>query len=125
MNIKNVLNQVVNLAGVSKSKLDHKTTLDASGERDTDLGRGQEEAANHKMTEEEALEVLNHLKQLDGVKSNNLQVRMEKTEDRYVVFVQEVSGKTVRRIPESEMWFIYQKQKSGDGKKGQFLNKAM
>jgi uncharacterized FlaG/YvyC family protein len=125
MNIKNVLNSVVNIAGVNKPKLDHKTTLDASGERDTDLGRGEEESTQHKMTEEEAKEVLNHLRELDGVKGNNLQVRMEKTEDRYVVYVQEVSGKIVRRIPESEMWFIYQKQKSGDGKKGQFINKAM
>jgi len=42
-----------------------------------------------------------------------------------VIFIQEVSGKVIRRIPESEMWFIYQKQKSGDGKKGQIINKAM
>lgn len=125
MDIKNVLNSLINIAGVSKTKLDHKTTLDASGERDTDLGKGEEEATHHKMTDEEAQEVLNHLKEIDGVKGNNLQVRMEKANDHYVVYIEEISGKVVRRIIESEMWFIYQKQKSGDGKKGQIINKAM
>lgn len=125
MNIKNVFNSLVNIAGVSKAKLDHKTKLDASGERDTDLGKGEEEAAQHKMTDEEATEVLKHLQEVDGVKGNNLQVRMEKNNDRYVVYIEEVSGKVVRRITENEMWFIYQKQKSGDGKKGQLINKAM
>lgn len=125
MNIKNVFNSLVNIAGVSRTKLDHKSKLDASGERDTDLGQGQEETSKHKMTDEEAQEVLKHLQELDGVKGNNLQVRMEKTNDVFVVYIEEVSGKVVRRITESEMWFIYQKQKSGDGKKGQIINKAM
>lgn len=125
MNIKNVLNSIVDIAGVKKEKLDHKTTLDASGERDTNLGYGQEEASQHKMTEEEVEQVLNHLRQIDGVKSNNLQVRAEKKDERYVIFIEDGTGKTVRRIPESEMWFIYQKQKASDGQKGQLLNKAM
>ncbi len=125
MNIKNVLNSLTNIASVDKAKLDHKTKLDASGERDTDLGRGDEESSKHKMTDEEAQEVLKHLQELDGVKGNNLQVRLEKKEDTYVVYIEEISGKVIRRIAEAEMWFIYQKQKSGDGKKGQLLNKAM
>lgn len=125
MNIKNVLNSIVNISGVDKAKLDHKTKLDASGERDTDLGRGDEEASKHKMTESEAHEVLNHLRELDGVKGNNLQVRLEQKEDCYIIYIEEISGKVIRRIAEAEMWFIYQKQKSGDGKKGQIFNKAM
>ncbi|MES2767648.1 MAG: hypothetical protein V4596_00765 [Bdellovibrionota bacterium] len=125
MNIKNVLNSLVNISGVDKAKLDHKTKLDASGERDTDLGRGEEEASKHKMTDTEAQEVLSHLKELDGIKDNNLEVRLEKKEDTYVVYIEDNQGKVVRRIAEAEMWFIYQKQKSSDGKKGQLINKAM
>ena len=125
MNIKNVLNSLVNITGVDKAKLDHKTKLDASGERDTDLGRGEEEASKHKMSDSEAQEVLKHLSELDGIKGNNLQIRLEKKEDTYVVYIEDIHGKVVRRIAEAEMWFIYQKQKSGDGKKGQLLNKAM
>ena len=115
----------MNIAGVDRAKLDHKTKLDASGERDTDLGRGEEEQSKHKMTDSEAQEVLQHLQELDGVKNNNLQVRMEKNNDSYVVYIEDVQGKVVRRIAEAEMWFIYQKQKAGDGKKGQLFNKAM
>ena len=125
MNIKNVLNNIVNIAGVDKAKLDHKTKLDGSADRDTDLGRGEEEASKHKMTDQEAQEVLAHLKDVDGVKSNNLQVRMENTNGTYIVFIEDIHGKVVRRIAEAEMWFIYQKQKAGDGKKGQLFNKAM
>lgn len=115
----------MNIAGVDKAKLDHKTKLDGSADRDTDLGRGEEEASKHKMTDQEAQEVLAHLKDVDGVKSNNLQVRMENTNGTYIVFIEDIHGKVVRRIAEAEMWFIYQKQKAGDGKKGQLFNKAM
>ncbi len=125
MDIKNVLNSIIDLAGVKKERLDRKTTLDASGERDTNLGYGQEEASQHKMTEEEVQEVIAHLNQIDGVKTNNLQVRSEKIDERYIIYIEDPDGKTIRRIPESEMWFIYQKQKTSGGKKGQILNKAM
>ncbi len=125
MNIKNVLNSLVNIAGVDKGKLDHRAKLDASADRDTDLGRGDEEASKHKMSESEIQEVLEHLKNIDGIKTNNLQVRLEKKDDIVVIYIEDIKGKVVRRIAESEMWYIYQKQRAGDGKKGQIFNKAM
>lgn len=125
MNIKNVWNSLVNIAGVDRAKLDHRAKLDGSADRDTDLGRGEEEAAKHKMTEEEIQEVLEHLRKIDGIKENNLQVRLERKDDTAVIYIEDIKGKVIRRIAEGEMWYIYQKQKSGDGKKGQIFNKAM
>lgn len=124
MNIKNVLNSIVNIAGVSTQKLDHKAKTEASGEKDTQLGHGQEEASHHRMSDEEAREVLEYLKSLDGIKDNNLSVRLEKSEDRFVVFVEDSSGKVVRRMLEDELWALF-KKRNKDSKKGQILNKAM
>lgn len=124
MNVKNIFNSLVNIAGVSTQKLDKKTKTEASDEKDTQLGYGEEEASNHRMSEEEAKEVLEHLRGLEGIKDNNLSVRLEKSEDRYVVYVEDSSGKIVRRIQETELWFLY-KKRNKDSKKGQILNKAM
>jgi uncharacterized FlaG/YvyC family protein len=124
MNVKNIINSLVNIAGVSTQKLDKKTKAEASGEKDTQLGHGEEESSNHRMSEDEANEVLEYLRGLDGIKDNNLTVRLEKSEDRYVVYVEDSAGKIVRRIQETELWFLF-KKRNKDSKKGQILNKAM
>jgi len=126
MNIKSVWNSLVNISAVSKTKLDHRAKTEASGEKDTQLGYGQEESTQHRMTEEQANEVVEYLQGVDGVKENNLQVRLDKSTDRFVVYIEDHDGKVVRRIPETEMWFIFKRKTgSSDGKKGQILNKAM
>jgi uncharacterized FlaG/YvyC family protein len=125
MNVKAVWNSLVNISGISKTKLDHRAKAEASADKDTQLGHGQEEASQHRMNDEQAQEVLEYFKEIDGVKENNLQVRLDKSTDRFVIYVEDVEGKVVRRIPENEMWFLFNRKNSTDTKKGQILNKAM
>lgn len=127
MNIKNVWNSLVNLAGVSNQKLDKKAKLEASDEKDTQLGHGDEEASQHQMSEEEANQAVEIFKNLDGVKENNLSVRLEFHNDRYIVYVEDPNGKVIRRIPENELWFALKKHRnqiSKDSNKGSLLNKT-
>lgn len=124
MNVKSIISSIANIAGISAQKLDKKTKTSASDEKDTQLGYGEEESSNHRMSDEEAKQVLEYLESLDGIKDNNLSVRLEKSEDRYVVYVQDSTGKVVRRIQENELWYLF-KKRNKDSKKGQILNKAM
>ncbi len=124
MTVKNIFNSITSIAGISTQKLDKTTKAEASDEKDTQLGYGQEESSNHRMSEEEAKDVLEYLLSLDGIKDNNLNVRLDQTEDRFIVFIEDPSGKVVRRISESELWYLY-KSRNKDAKKGQILNKAM
>ncbi len=125
MDIKAVWNSLVNIAAVSKTKVDHRAKTEASSEKDTQLGYGQEESGQHRMTQEEVDAVIEYLKGLDGVKENNLQIRLDKTKDRFVLYVEDIHGKTVRRIAENEMWSLYQRKNSTSEDKGQIFNKAM
>lgn len=124
MNVKSIISSIANIAGISAQKLDKKTKTSASDEKDTQLGYGEEESSNHRMSDDEAKQVLEYLENLDGIKDNNLSVRLEKSEDRFVVFVQDPTGKVVRRIQENELWYLF-KKRNKDSKKGQILNKAM
>jgi uncharacterized FlaG/YvyC family protein len=124
MNVKSIISSIANIAGISAQKLDKKTKTSASDEKDTQLGYGEEEASNHRMSDDEAKQALEYLENLDGIRDNNLSVRLEKSEDRFVVFVQDSAGKVVRRIQENELWYLF-KKRNKDSKKGQILNKAM
>ena len=103
MNIKSVWNSLANIANVSSVKLDKKSKLEASDEKDTQLGSGNEEAPDHQMSEEEAQKALEILKNLDGIKGHNLTCRLELSNSRYVVFIEDSQGKIIRRMPEVEL----------------------
>ena len=122
MTIKGVLN---NLIPVDFVKTDLRKTRE-SHDREPQQGQGEEGRApeRHDFTEEELKQVIQQLKEIPGVKANNLQFRVVRADDgRPTVFVEDPMGKVIRRIPDTELWAILKNgQKSG---RGQLLNKAL
>jgi uncharacterized FlaG/YvyC family protein len=123
MNIKGIVN---NLIPIDFFKTDLRKTRNTA-DRDPQQGGdgGGETPQRHQFTDQELDEVLKHLRELPGVKVNNLQIRVEKTENRVVVFVEDVTGKVVRRIPDTELWFLMKSRSTTVGDRGNLLNKAL
>jgi uncharacterized FlaG/YvyC family protein len=122
MNIKGV---VSNLIPIDFGKRDLKKTRNNT-ERDAQQGGqgGGEPPRHHKLTDEELTQVLKMLKEIPGIKDNNLQFRIERNSDRVIVFVEDPTGKIIRRIPDLELWAMYQKKQT-DPIRGNLLNKSL
>ncbi len=93
-----------------------------SADRENGAQSGGSEDHRKKMTEEEIQRAIEYLKTLSGVKDNNLTVRLESREGINVVFIEDSTGKTVKRISERELSLLDTSQST---KKGQLLNKAL
>lgn len=123
MNIKGI---VGNLLPIDFAKRDLRKTRNMP-DRDAQQGGqggGGEPPQHHRFTEEELSAALKILKDFPGIKENNLQVKVERHENRVIVFVEDPTGKVIRRIPDTELWAIYSKKKS-DSPRGNLLNKAL
>jgi uncharacterized FlaG/YvyC family protein len=122
MNIKGVLATVI---PVDFGKRDLRKTRNEP-ERDAQQGGqgGQQPLAHHRFTEEELKDALKMLRELPGIKENNLQIRVERNEDRVVIFVEDPTGKVIRRIPDLELWAMFTRRQT-DNPRGNLLNKAL
>ncbi|MEQ1876362.1 MAG: flagellar protein FlaG [Bdellovibrionia bacterium] len=118
MNIKSVGNplQPFEIRNVDKNK-----RTEASSDRDPtqDQSRGGD-TPERNLSEEELQAAVEHLKQIPGIKDNNLTVRLARENGVPVVFIEDPLGKVVRRIPESELATLSKTPKS----KGNILDKA-
>lgn len=123
MNIKSLVNNILPLDIRQKLKVEKREKADASADRDP---HGQQERGGEpqkrKLTEEELKAAVEHLKGLPGVKDHNLQVRLVSADGVHVVYVEDIKGQVIRRIPESE---LSQLTIDKDKKKGQILDRAM
>ena len=124
MDIKGVLKAVLPLdvratKGPEKTiKTDSATDRDANGQ----MFQGEQQQPEHgPMSEEQLKKAMNHLKSLAIVKDNHLKVELVQVEGKNFVLIKELSGKVVRRIPESELWSL---QVVKDSEKGQLLRKT-
>jgi len=123
MNIKSV---VGNLIPIDFGKRDLRKTRNEP-ERDAQQGgqgNGGGQYKHHKFTEDELASALKMLKELPGVKENNLQFRIERNKDRIVIFVEDPTGKVIRRIPDLELWALYTSRQA-DSPRGNLLNKSL
>jgi uncharacterized FlaG/YvyC family protein len=122
MNIKGV---VGNLIPIDFGKRDLRKTRNEP-ERDAQQGGqgGGGQPKHHKFTEEELASALKMLKELPGIKENNLQFRIERNNDRVVIFVEDPTGKVIRRIPDLELWALYTSRQA-DSSRGNLLNKSL
>ena len=100
-----------------------RKTDSASPDRESQAGAGEgDNQKKRKMTEEEIQAAVETLKQVQGVKDNHLTVRVDRAQDIVVVYVEDNTGKVIRRIPEADLWSLSQEK----GKtKGHLFDKAM
>lgn len=124
MDIKGVLKAVLPIDIRAKSaektiKMDSTTDRDANGQMFQ--GGQQQEKEHPPMTEEQLKKALEHLKAHSVVKEQNLTVVLAKIEEKNFVIIKDLSGKIVRKIPESELWSL---QVVKDSEKGQLLRKT-
>lgn len=120
MNIKALTQQIIPL-DVVRAKRDSRS--EKTGDRDpnasTDSGGGKNQ--KHHLSPEELQKAIQHLKDLKGVKDNNLQIRLHQKDGITIVFVEDHLGKVIRRIPESELSQLTEQDKE----KGQLLDKSL
>ena len=89
---------------------------DANGRQDRPNQEGKLQ-----LSDEEMELVLETLRNMEGIKANNLVVELINSGDRRAVLIKDLKGKVVRRIPESELWPLIQEK---DKSKGQLFDKA-
>jgi uncharacterized FlaG/YvyC family protein len=100
MNIKGVKSSIT--YDLQKIREQQKKSEQAS-DRDANGQMPFGEREKKKFTEEDIKNAVEKLKKVEGIKNNNLHVRFEKVAEIYVVYVEDVTGKVVRRIPESDL----------------------
>lgn len=121
MDIKSVLRSSWPFNVNSVQKVDRKTTNETT-DREGNGQSQQKEPERRKLSDKEVTELVAYLESLDGVKNNNLKVRLAVNEGVRVIFIEDPSGKVVRRIPDSEFALV---SKTKEQKSGNLLNKAM
>ena len=94
----------------------------SSTDREGDGRQPQQEAERRKLSEEEFQAAMEHLRELPGVKDNGLVVRWEVQNEMRVVYIEDATGKTIRRIVELDLLSLMGDRKKS---KGQIFDKAM
>ena len=122
MNIKGLVNNLIPIDFAKKT--DFRKTRNTQDREPQQGGGGDRPPEQHRFSDDELQEALKLLKDLPGVKENNLSFRVEWNDLRVVVFVEDVTGKIVRRIPDIELWSLL-KNRQQDSSRGNLLNKAM
>lgn len=126
MDIKGIVRHVIPFTTkAQQSEMTAKTRsqTDASGDREGNGQAGGEEQKRRQYSPEEILEVVKHLESLAGVKDNGLTVRVSQADDVTVIYVEDRTGKTVRRIPEIEFGALLA-SRSAKKKSGNLLNRT-
>lgn len=124
MNIKTLATpSVTPLDSLKNTEIKKEMRSEESGDRDAD-GRREPSSGEQKeaLTEEELLQVMQSLREIPGVKEHNLTVRHQFINNHYFFFLEDLQGKTIRRMSTPEAWMVVQSQ---DQKTGQLLNKTL
>ncbi|PIU00659.1 MAG: hypothetical protein COT74_03780 [Bdellovibrionales bacterium CG10_big_fil_rev_8_21_14_0_10_45_34] len=119
MNIRG-LSQIIALPLLDRKKESRSTDADKDPNGRQDPSQGEQ--TKRKLTEEELLQAIENLKQNKGVLDNHLQVRLVEHDGVKNVFVEDISGKVIRRIPESQLSSLLV---SPAQSKGQLLNRKL
>jgi uncharacterized FlaG/YvyC family protein len=122
MTIKGLVSNILPSEVRQKLNVQKKEHAESSADREPQKESGDSSPEKKKMTNEEILAAMEHLRQLPGIKDNNLQVRVSEKDGIHVVYIEDIKGQVVRRIPESELALL---TKDKDKKKGHILDRAM
>lgn len=122
MDIKGVFRQVIPFSTAKTEEAKAKSKLDADNDKEGNGQSAGEEQKRRQLSPEQLEEAIQYLEGLPGVKDNNLTVRKETKDGITIVYVEDRSGKIVRRIPESELAALTANREK---KSGHLLNRAM
>ena len=119
MNIKSIAGNLIpfDVKKITRTRAEASSDRDADGKREDAPKR----SPRRNLSEEELLAAIKHLKELKGVKDNNLNVRLVRENGIPVALIEDQKGKIVRRLPETEMSLLDTSEKS----KGNLLDKSL
>jgi hypothetical protein len=122
MNIKGLTPSFVSLDPRVRTDAKEDVRMKNSGERDAD-GRRQNPEPEQKrhLSEEELESAIAILKANAGVVAHSLVVRVEAQGDHRVVYIEDLTGKVIRRLSEAELWTVTREK---DRTTGKILDKA-
>lgn len=121
MNIKSIAPNPV-LSIDPKQRVDGNKRAQASADRDANGRREQEPETKRHLSQQEFDDAMKALEAMPGLKSNNLQLKVEIKEDCRIVMIVDSEGKIVRRLSENQLWLA---TRDKDRQTGNILDKAM
>lgn len=122
MNIKNVVTGPL-LPIDPKNRVESGVRTKGSAERDANGKReSSADEGKRQLTDQEFEEALKALKDLPGLKANDLSVRIEVSETGRTIFIEDLNGKVIRRLSEGQLWLA---TRDKDKQTGTILDKAM
>ena len=122
MNIKNVVPAPI-LPIEPKHRIEGNTKTRSSGDRDGNGRREQPEPElKRNLSQQEFDDALKALAETPGLKSNNLELKVEVTDGIRIILIVAPDGAVVRRLSESQLW---SSTRDKDRQTGKFLDKAM
>ncbi len=122
MNVKTVSpNPILQIDPKARTEVNQRAK--ASADRDADGKREQqEEAPKRHLTQQEFDDALRVLNDHPGLKTNNLEIKVEERPEGRIVFIIDPDGKIIRRLSESQLWLA---TRDRDRQTGRILDKAM
>ncbi|MCM2281378.1 MAG: hypothetical protein NDI61_05970 [Bdellovibrionaceae bacterium] len=105
-----------------------KKRTETGGATDRDADGKQNQSEEHHqgpLTPEQVQDAIRFLEGLQGVKDNHLTVRLSETDGIRVIYIEDLSGKIVRRLAELDLRAILKTRKDAQPKaSGNLLNKS-
>ncbi len=127
MDIKSLVRSVIPFTSTAQAA-QAKRRAETGSTTDRDANGKQEQSSEQprrNLTPEELKQVIQYLEGLQGVKENQLRVRLECQNQINIVYVEDTAGNIVRRIPEADLAVILNNQKQVEPKKsGNLLNRS-
>ncbi len=125
MDIKSVRNVINSTLTTAKLDVEKKTQIRSgeSTERDANgqmFGQGKQD--QRELSQEEREKIVAHVKTINGVKDNNLNVRLQAIDNKFFVLIEDIKGKVIRRINIQDLAHLLIDKDKG---KGNLLNKAL
>jgi uncharacterized FlaG/YvyC family protein len=121
MNIKTVASNPI-LAPDPKSRISEGVRAQNSADRDANGKREQsEQETKQNLNDQEFKESMEILEEMLGLKSSELRVRVEQVNGSRMIYIEDASGRVVRRLTEAQLWLA---TRDKDRPTGAILDKA-
>lgn len=123
MNIKSLANIFTPTPVTRRNQVARGVKAEESSDRDANGQQaGGDSAEKRKLSAEEIALAVKHLKELSGVRDHHLQVVVREQNGLSIVFIEDLQGKVIRRIPE---WELIPLLLARENATGQLLNRTL